>query len=236
MPTVIKGQPTSAEVIQKLKAQNDPIILCFSCGKDSLATWIALEEAGIDFTPVYLWYVPHLKFVDDSLAYFEQKLGKKIHAYPHPSFYFWLNSLVAQAPERIRVIEAAKLPEPSYEQLWELVRDDLNLPNAWLADGVRASDSIVRRASFVRHGVMKEQSHKVSPIADWLKGEVYSAIERRGVELPIDYKIFGRSFDGLDYRFIAPMRDHLPDDFETLKAWFPLIETDIVRNEGTQWA
>lgn len=235
MPTVIKGQPTSTEVLERLKAQNDPVILCFSCGKDSIATWIALEEAGIDFTPVYLWYVPHLSFVDDELEYFERKLGKKIHAYPHPSFYRWLNSLVAQAPERIRVIEAAKLPEPTYEQLWDLVREDLNLPNAWLADGVRAADSIVRRASFVRNGVMKGRSRKVSPIADWLKGEVYDAIERRGIELPIDYEIWGRSFDGLDYRFIAPMRDKLPDDFARLKEWFPLIEADIVRNEGTVW-
>lgn len=235
MPTVIKGQPTSAEVLDRLKNQNDPVILCFSCGKDSIATWIALDEAGIDFTPVYLWYVPNLQFVKDELEYFENKLGKHIHTYPHPSFYRWINSLTFQSPERIRVIEAARLPEVSYDQLWNLVRDDLGLKNAWLADGVRASDSIVRRASFVKNGVMKERSHKVSPIADWLKDEVYSAIDRRGVELPIDYEIWGRSFDGLDYRFTAPMRDNLPDDFERLKEWFPLIEADIVRNEGTKW-
>lgn len=235
MPTVIKGQPTSKEVLARLKSQSDPVILCFSCGKDSIATWIALEDAGIDFTPVYLWYVPHLSFVDDELNYFERTLGRKIHRYPHPSFYRWINELVAQAPERIRVIEAAQLPGPSYDQLWDLVRDDLKLPRAWLADGVRASDSIVRRASFVRNGVMKEHSRKVSPIADWLKGEVYEVIERRGIELPIDYKIWGRSFDGLDYRFIAPMRDKLPEDFERLKEWFPLIEAGIVRNEDTVW-
>lgn len=235
MPTVIKGQPTSAEVLAKLKAQSDPVILCFSCGKDSLATWIALEEAGIDFTPCYLWCVPHLHFVEEELDYFERTLGKKIHQYPHPSFYRWLNALVSQAPERIRVIEAARLPEPSYEELWDLVRDDLGLPNAWLADGVRASDSIVRRASFVRHGVMKEGSHKVSPIADWLKGEVYEAIEKRGIKLPIDYDIWGRSFDGIDYRFVGPMRDKLPDDYEIVKEWFPFVEADIVRHRGTQW-
>lgn len=235
MPTKIKGQPTSSEVLSRLKAQDDPIILCFSCGKDSIATWVALEEAGIDFVPVYLWYVPHLRFVDEELAYFERTLGKEIHTYPHPSFYRWLNALVAQSPERIRVIEAAQLPEPTYAQLWDLVREDLGMPNAWLADGVRAADSIVRRASFVRHGVIKEAAHKVSPIADWLKGEVLDALDRRGVALPIDYEIWGRSFDGLDYRFIGPMREHLPDDYELLKAWFPLIEADIVRNEGTIW-
>lgn len=230
MPTKIKGQPTSAEVRDRLKASGDPVILCFSCGKDSIATWISLEDAGIEFTPVYLWYVPHLKFVDEELSYFEDAFGKKIHRYPHPSCYRYINSLVFQAPERIRVIESAKLPTPDYDQLWGLVREDLGMNGAWLADGVRAADSIVRRASFVQHGVMKQNSHKVSPICDWLKGEVIESIESRGIELPIDYSIWGRSFDGIDYRFTEPMRDKLPDDYDTLCDWFPLLKADLVRN------
>lgn len=230
MPTIIKGQPTSAEVMDQLKSSDDPVILCFSCGKDSIATWIALEDAGIEFTPVYLWYVPHLDFVDAEISYFEQKLGRKIHFYPHPSFYRMINSAVFQAPERLRIIEAAKLPTPTYDQMWDLIRDDLNLPHAWLADGVRAADSIVRRASFVQHGVMKQKSHKVSPICDLLKSEVLGLIEKRGVELPIDYKIWGRSFDGIDYRFTEPMREHLSEDYEKLCEWFPLLKADLIRN------
>jgi 3'-phosphoadenosine 5'-phosphosulfate sulfotransferase (PAPS reductase)/FAD synthetase len=232
MPTVIKGQPTSEEVLGRLAEEGKPVLLAFSCGKDSIATWIALEAAGVDVVPAYLWLVPNLAFIDKSIAYFEKVFGKRIARYPHPSFYRLINHAVFQAPERLRVIEAAKLPTPGYGEVWDLVREDLGMEGAWVADGVRAADSIVRRASFVKHGVMKHASKKVSPIADWLKAEVYGAIESRGIELPIDYKIWGRSFDGLDARFTGPMKKSLPEDFERLKEWFPLIEADLVRGES----
>lgn len=230
MPTKIKGQPTSDEVLQRLADMKRPVALGFSCGKDSIATWIAMRRYGIETVPVYFWLVPNLKFVDDELEYFEGKFGQRIHRYPNPSFYRLINGMVDQPPERLRFIEAANLPSPDYEQTWQLIFEDLGLPSdTWKADGVRAADSLVRRSSFVRHGVMKEPSHKVSPIADWLKGEVMEAISGAGIELPIDYRIFGRSFDGIDRRFTEPMRRYLPEDYERLRQWFPLMVTDMIR-------
>lgn len=232
MPTVIKGQPTSAEVVARLKDEGRPVLLSFSCGKDSIAAWIALEEAGVDVIPAYLYYAPNLSFINDELDYFEGVFGKHIRRYPHPSFYRWLADLAMQAPENCGLIEAAGIPKPDYDFVWGFIKDQEGLPaDTWVADGVRAADSIVRRASFVTHGVMKPASRKVSPVADWLKSEVMEAIERRGVKLPIDYELFGRSFDGLDARFTEPMREHLPDDYEVLRTWFPMIEVDILRRE-----
>lgn len=232
MPTTIKGQPTSEEVLSRLKAEGRPVLLSFSCGKDSIAAWIAMEEHGIDVVPVYMWTVPNLKFVDSELGYFEAKFGRRIHRFPHASAYRFLSDYAYQAPENCGLVEACQIPTPDYREVWRFVREALGLPgDTWVADGVRAADSIVRRASFVQHGVMKPGSRKVSVIADWLKAEVMGAIERRGVELPIDYKLFGRSFDGLDARFTKPIRDNLPDDWETIKTWFPLVEVDILRRE-----
>lgn len=232
MPTKIKGQPNSAEVIAKLKAEDRPVLLAFSCGKDSIATWIALEDAGIEVVPVYMYCPPGLKFVEDEIAYFEGRFGVKIHQMPHPSMSRMLHRCVAQAPENLPILEATGIGEMDYAQVWDMARDAFGLaPDTWVCDGVRAADSIVRRASLTKHGVMKPSSRKVSPIADWLKGEVMDAIARRGIELPIDYEIFGRSFDGLDNRFIRPLRDHLPEDYERLCEWFPLLETDILRCE-----
>ncbi|MEY8314135.1 hypothetical protein [Adlercreutzia muris] len=230
MPTVIKGQPTSQEVLQTLADLHEPVALGFSCGKDSIATWIAMREYGIEVVPVYFWLVPDLQFIDDELAYFEEVFETRIHRYPNPSFYRLINSCVDQPPERLRVIEAAHLPTPDYPQTWDLITDELGLPReTWKADGVRAADSLNRRSSFVQHGVMKPHSRKVSPIADWLKQEVMDAIDGAGIKLPIDYEIFGRSFDGIDCRFTEPMRKHLPDDYERLRQWFPLMETDLIR-------
>ena len=233
MPTVIKGQPTSAEVIERLAALNKPVALSFSRGKDSIAAWCALEDAGVEVVPVFFYCVPGLRFEDESLAYFERKFDKKIHVYPHPSFYKHLNRGVFQSPQHDPYIVGAALPTPTYELMWRLVKTDLDLPqDTWVADGVRAADSIVRRASFVKYGVMKDSNHKVSPIADYLKKEVLDIIERHNVELPIDYELFGRSFDGLDYRFTKPLKDNLPDDYGRICKWFPLVEADIVRHEA----
>lgn len=232
MPTVIKGQPTSKEVIAKLKDYGKPVLLAFSCGKDSLATWIALEEGGVEVVPCYLWIVPNLEFVNEELDYFEEFFQTEIHYYPHPAFYMYLRNATAQAPERLSIIEAMNIPKVGFDDVWKAIRADLELDGSWVADGVRAADSIVRRASFVKHGVMKEHSMKVSPIADWLKGEVIEAINRRGVKLPIDYRLFNRSFDGLDYRFIEPLKRELPNDYRTMETWFPLLEADIVRHNA----
>lgn len=230
MTTEIRNQGTSVEVRERLAAEKRPVLLAFSCGKDSIAAWCALRDAGIDVIPAYLYYVPGLRFVQDELDCFEQSFGRRIHRYPHPSLYRWINNAVYQAPERLRYIEAAKLPTPTYEQMWDLIRDDLNLPkDTWCADGVRAADSIQRRGAFVQYGYFRARLKKVSPIGDWLKGEVLDCIESNGLKLPIDYEWFGRSFDGIDRRFTEVLKRKAPDDYATIKSWFPLLEADHVR-------
>lgn len=238
MPTIIKGQPTSAEVRASLAAEGRPVLVAFSGGKDAIAAELALQDAGIETVLAHLYYIPGrepgrtLDFVEQGLTDLEQALGKPIHRYPHPSFYRWLNNFVFQPPERCEVIEAAQLPIPDYQVMWELIRADLKLPaDTWVADGVRAADSIVRRASFARHGVMKAGSRKVSPVADWLKAEVLDRIAAAGIQLPVDYQFFGRSFDGIDHRFLKPISEHFPDDFARILDWFPLADLELFRAE-----
>lgn len=236
MTTIIKGQPTSAEIREQLAAEGRTVLVAFSGGKDAIATELALQDAGVPTVLAHLFYIPGrepgrtLHFVERGLTDLEQALGKPIHRYPHPSFYRWLNNFVFQPPERCEVIEAANLPTPDYAVMWNLIRADLGLPaDTWVADGVRAADSIVRRASFTRHGVIKPKDHKVSPIADWLVGEVRDRIAAAGITLPVDYELFGRSFDGIDHRFLAPIAEHFPDDFQRILDWFPLADLELFR-------
>ena len=238
MPTIIKGQPTSAEVRASLAAEGRPVLVAFSGGKDAIAAELALQDAGIETVLAHLYYIPGrepgrtLDFVEQGLTDLEQALGKPIHRYPHPSFYRWLNNFVFQPPERCEVIEAAQLPIPDYQVMWELIRADLKLPaDTWVADGVRAADSILRRPSSARHGVMKAGSGKASPVADWLKAEVLDRIAAAGIQLPVDYQFFGRSFDGIDHRFLKPISEHFPDDFARILDWFPLADLELFRAE-----
>lgn len=238
MTTIIKNQPTSAEIRHQLATEQRTVLVAMSLGKDAIATELALQDAGIHTELAYLYYIPGhqpgttLDFIETTIRELEQALGKPIHRYPHPSLYRWLRHLMFQPPERIQTIEAAQLPNITYEEEWEYIREDLGLPpDTWVADGVRAADSIVRRASLSRHGLMKPNHHKVSPIADWLKGEVLDRITQAGIPLPIDYQWFGRSFDGVDYRFVAPLKEHSPRDYAHLLTWFPLAELEFIRHD-----
>ncbi len=217
--------------------------MSFSLGKDAIATALALSDAGIETHLVYLYAIPGLGFVDDTIDRLQDAWGITIHQYPHPSLWRMLNSLVYQPPERCSIIEAAQMPTLDYDATWRIIKDDLGFPQrTWVADGVRAADSIQRRASLTRHGVMKATSRKVSPIHDWLIDEVMGRIReadlplpwtdpKRGVRLPIDYAWFGRSFDGVDERFIRPLRGHAPEDYQRVLDWFPLADLDIMRTD-----
>ncbi len=243
MPSIVRGQPTSAEVRDTLAAEGRPVLVAFSGGKDAIAANIALRDHGIETVLAYLYYIPGrapnrtLAFVEDGLKALEDAFQQQVHRYPHPSLFRWLNNLVFQPPERITTIVAAQLPQLEYQQVWEVIREDLGLDaDTWVADGVRASDSIMRRTSFVKHGVMKRHLLKVSPIHDWLQREVYDAIEAKGIALPVDYELFGRSYDGLDYRFLKPMSERFPDDYARVLEWFPLAELELARREHFDWS
>lgn len=232
MTTTIKGQPTSAEIRHRLKDEGRPVMLSCSLGKDSLAAWVALEDEGIEVVPFYLWSIPRLPLIEEAVADIEGVFGVKIHQYPHPRWFSTLKSLVAQPPDHCGIIEAARLATITYEAERVMIAEDLGLPeDTWQCDGVRACDSPYRRASLTRHGLMKESTRKASVIADWTKSEVMEALDRRGIGLPPDYELFGRSFDGLDMRFIKPIRDNRPEDYEIIKQWYPLIDVDILRWE-----
>lgn len=248
MTTYIKNQPPTEEIRQRLKDENRTVLVAMSLGKDAIAANLALKDAGIHTELAYMYLVPGrepgkcLDFIEDTITRLEDGFGQPIHRYPHPSLWRWLNNFIFQPPERCAIIEAARMPELGYNETWELIKEDLGLPSdTWVADGVRAADSIPRRASLSRHGIMKAGNHKVSPVADWVIAELRDRLrdadlplpwkDKHGVPLPIDYKWFGRSFDGLDYRFIEPLKRNAPRDYAQLLEWFPLAELEIFRHE-----
>ena len=61
-------------------------------------------------------------------------------------------------------------------------------------------------------------------------------VDEAKIKLPIDYiekssisLRFGRTYDGIDYRFTSVLKEKSPADFEQVKAAYPLVEADIMR-------
>lgn len=217
-----------------------PAILSMSFGKDSLAAAIACRRAGIRLTYVHTYVIPPdakgrlMPLIEEDRRLVEHHLGCQVHMYPGHCIYAWLNRGVYCPPERLGVYEGARLPEPTHEQIWQLILDDLGLPRTTpIIDGVRCADSLPRRASMSMTGPDRTTRgiHRVSAVWDWLNAEVYAAICEEGIPLPPDYRLFGRSFDGIDARFTGPLREHRPDDYKHILDWCPLAEADLIRHE-----
>ena len=214
-------------------------LLAFSRGKDSIAAWLELRGSGLfpEIIPFHLDGCPGMRFIEDSLRYFEDWFQTRIIRLPHPGFYRQIGNLVFQPPERVRKIHELGFDQCTrftYNDVRRWLAEDLGWPEAttWTATGVRAADSPRRRIHIVKSRARNHSQKQFYPIFDYRKADIMAALERHGVKLPVDYEMFGRSFDGIDYRFAGPLREHRPEDFERMRFWFPLVDLEILRHKN----
>lgn len=222
----------SAELCEKMASECDTAILAFSTGKDSIAAWLQMRKYFKKIVPYYCYVVPELGFVERSLKYYEDFFDCHIYRLPHRSLYRFLRGMVFQPPEHVTKIEALDLPGEEYDDtmIGEIIRDCAKLPDgAYTGTGVRAADSPMRMLAMKTHGAINRNGKRFYPVYDWKKDDLLKAFEESGVKLPVDYKLFGRTFDGLDYRFLKPIKEHFPEDYERILAWYPLAELELFR-------
>lgn len=223
---------TSEELCEQMAAECDTAIVAFSTGKDSIAAWLQMRKYFKRIIPYYCYIVPGLSFVEESLRYYEDFFGCHIYRLPHRSMSRLLRAMVFQAPPHVTKIEALELPGDEYDDgmIGELVRDCAGLPDgAYVGTGVRMADSPMRRIGIKTHGAINHNQKRFYPVYDWKKADLLREFDKSGVKLPIDYKLFGRTFDGIDYRFLKPIKEHYPEDYEKILTWYPLAELELYR-------
>lgn len=208
-------------------------LLGFSTGKDSIGALIQAKRYFHDIRLFYLYLVPGLEFVEDSLQYYEQALSTKIIRLPHPSLYRWLNRAVFQAPQNRFVVADMALPEFDHQDIQAVICEDYSLPldTTYAASGVRQYDSLNRWSAIQKYGPLNPQKKTFYPVFDWKIERLHTEIEQSGLQLPVDYRLFGRSFDGLDYRFLKPIRDYYPGDYKRILEYFPLADLELFKME-----
>lgn len=212
--------------------QKGVTLLRFSCGKDAIGSWIQLKRYFHTIIPIYHYLHPNLDFINNSLSYYEDYFKTKIIRVPNAKLYKHINSGLLQDLETWNHHLSYNLPNFDNDDVNEMIKDQNGI-NKYVrtALGVRASDSLNRQLSIRKHGANNEGRKTYYPIYDWNIERLTNEIIKEGVKLPVDYRIWGKSFDGLDYRFIKPLKDNFPKDYEKLKDFFPLIDIEIKRYE-----
>ena len=208
----------------------DTSLVSFSCGKDSIGAALAIRD-DLDLVPVYYTIVPGLEFVEDSLDYYERKLFKRhILRMPHPSLYRFLNDYMFQPISNANIIAAADLPSLEFSDIVKMAIAQEKISHPVLtATGLRAADNALRNMSIRRHGPIRPNTQSWLPIWDWNKARLVAEITKANISLPIDYLLFGRSWEGLTIEYLEPLRKYCPRDYAKVVEWFPLIEVEFFR-------
>jgi hypothetical protein len=220
---------SSDQLCMELSAESPHCLLAFSCGKDSVGAWIQTRRYFRDVVPFFCWLVPGLIFEENYIDYAEKHFGSSVRRYPHPSVGRLLANQVFSAPENRG--EFDHIEPYTYQQLYAHIRDELALDGCLTAVGVRSADSIFRRSAIMKTGGVNRIKGEFYPCHDWNADRLESEIRNEGIKLPVDYVIWGRSFDGVDQRFMGPMRERLPEDFERVRRMYPLCVADIKRQK-----
>lgn len=218
-------------VIKFLESQ-DLVTLGFSTGKDSLACALLLKELGVKFIPFFFYHIPDLHFVNQNLKKYEDFFKMEIIQLPHPMLYDYLRHQDFMPPKMIEELADYEFPVLSFEDMISAWLEDNNIDkDPYDIVGMRADESFNRRMIFRKQGFYNHEKKKVYPISLWRKKDVMTYITASGTSVTEDYKIWNRSFDGLKYQFLFGVKQHYPDDFQTIKEYFPLIELELFRYE-----
>jgi hypothetical protein len=219
---------------------NGVCLLSFSCGKDSVVSWLKLRRYFKKVVPFFHYWVPHLSFCDNAIEYYQQYFGQKIYQFPHPMIAYSLGNYIDATPETAYVIEGmleeGNIKEYGYEDEEEIIRscvvDGISLKDAYVAVGTRMADSVNRRTAILRYGSVSHKRKKFQPIFDLKKVDMIRELDAANICLPLDYKLFGRTFDGMDARFVRPLVEHgMTEDINKIRSLFPLCLSDVARHE-----
>jgi len=224
---------STEETIKEVKKKTgETTLLSFSGGKDSTCAYLAIKDHFKKIIPYHLYLIPGLSFVEEHLSYCEEMMHTKIIRVPAIGLYRMLKNYVFQPPGRLDTIDSFRLITYTHQDVHDLICDDQQISKkTYTAIGIRAPDSQNRRMSIEKHGTINHNLLKYYPVADWNKERLISEIKQSGWKLSVEYKLFGRSFDGLDLRFLFPIRDQYPDDYQKILDWFPFAEFEIKRYE-----
>jgi 3'-phosphoadenosine 5'-phosphosulfate sulfotransferase (PAPS reductase)/FAD synthetase len=223
--------PTGEETIRQVAKLTDIVMLSVSCGKDSLAMFLACRPHFKTIVPVHFVKLPGIGFTENYLDYLEDKMGSKIVRVLDPNTILYFQRLIFQSPESSSVIfDHPWPPHYWYRGVTQKVRADLKLPKStWIGFGIRSQDSFLRAFVLKKHGPMAHGTREFKPVWDWTTAKCVEIIRKSGVKLPVDYTIFGRSWAGYDFKYISKIREYFPEDYARIKKFFPMVDAQMAR-------
>lgn len=208
-------------------------ILHFSTGADSVACFLRLREHGIEPILVYKYFIKGLPMVENYIDYFQKKFNVKVYQLPHTLCTEAVDNAFYQKP--VKAMEKFRNNITQYslfaytkEVIDNGIADCFGGKDVVFHIGLRYTDGLRRYQHLMKNGV--QFKNKFYPIASFKVGDIYDLLDKYECYLPIEYGLWGISFESPRSFNINLIKEHCPETFNAIKAKFPMIQALCYRD------
>lgn len=213
----IRGAPVNP--IQSItdRIKDEPVIILFSTGKDSIAASdLFFKHHQGKKQLVYMYLVPGLSFKERILSYYENRWKTDIHRIP--------------GNVSIMLSQGRKVLDGVIEKNLRM-RYDIN----WIVTGLKCSDNLVRRY-FGRCADVDGidlKHRKIYPLKHWKDRQVMAYIKANKLPLPVEYSMgFRRDLSYLSTPNLVWIKSNFPQDYQKIIRSHPKLEVLVWREEN----
>jgi len=206
------------------------VTIGFSTGKDSLVGVSLLKNAGIEFMPIYFYIVPGLGFIEKTIKRYEDLFEMKVVRLPHPILYDYINHQDWQPFHKALTFSCCELGSFKFRELINIYLESKELKGYnYDCNCMKMSDSLNRRLLLKSKPDVDNSTKTIYLTKYFTTNECFKYLKENKIPLSDDYRIFGRSWDGLSYHFTMGVKKYYPEDYELIKECFPLIDAELLR-------
>jgi hypothetical protein len=160
---------------------------------------------------------------------YEDHFGLKIVRLPHPMLLGDYLSGFWQPYDKMLAI-GGHLGRFSFAELTSYYLRCKNIQGfEYDCNCMKMADSLNRRLLLSKKPDIDEEK-KIIYLTKYLTNkDCFDYMKENSIPLTDDYKIWGRSWDGLKYDYTMGVKKYYPEDYELIKEYFPLIEAEVLR-------
>lgn len=196
-----------------------------SLGKDSVCLLDLCVKNFRNVYPFFMYFVRGLSFQESYIRYLEDRYQVGITRLPH----WMLGTCYCGGLYRETNFLTDSCPNITITDVEDYLTDETGTP--WFAYGMMMCESIERNAMIKHNGEVDEEHHRIYPLAEWNPKKSFQYLKNHGIRLSPEYRYAKRSIGDLRPENVEIVKEHFPDDYETIKRIFPYIEAKKWQNE-----
>ena len=214
--------------VESLK--NKTNVLHFSCGADAVASYLRLKEFGIKPILIYHYFIKDLPMVKNYIDWFEKKFNDRIYQFPSTLFTEMFDRALFQYPvkarEKFRNRIGTDMRGFTKEKFDRFLADTIG-GDVIFHLGLKYTDGIMRHQHLIKNGCIC--GNKFYPIASFQVKDIQAILEKYDCLLPIDYRLFGMSFESPRAWNIKLIKENCPVTYKKILELFPLVGAEGLR-------